>query len=181
MPFDGETYDPNLDGARLAAQLHEVYRATIDGRWRTLEQIARIVAGKKSVPLALVPTQSVSARLRDFRKPKFQRKLGGFLIVKRLSRLRGIWPLRVPRSERSTSMSQVYQTENRTSYLKEPGVVLLAHPDVQLRFSDFLAGFDPELKFIYEPTEIGTGDVIEDDLETRDLGDIETLKKASPS
>jgi hypothetical protein len=60
--FDGETYDPCHDQVRLSRQADAVFRIMSDGAWRTLEEIAEMVN---------VPTQSVSARLRDFRKPRF--------------------------------------------------------------------------------------------------------------
>lgn len=63
MPdFDGKTYNRGRDHARLGSQLQRVYECMCDGQWRTLEQIAAIVGA---------PEASVSARLRDLRKPKF--------------------------------------------------------------------------------------------------------------
>lgn len=60
--FDGETYDRPLDHARLDGQLQRVRSIVSDGEWHTLEQIAA---------MAEAPHASVSARLRDLRKPKF--------------------------------------------------------------------------------------------------------------
>lgn len=68
--FDGGTFDPELDGNRLRAQLWRVRRLMQDGEWRTLPEI-RDATGD--------PTQSVSARLRDFRKEKF----GGHTVNRR--------------------------------------------------------------------------------------------------
>lgn len=48
--FDGKTYTPS-DGPRLGRQLAQVASLMRDGQWRT--------------------TQSVSARLRDLRKPRY--------------------------------------------------------------------------------------------------------------
>lgn len=48
--FDGKTYAPS-DGPRLGRQLAQVASLMRDGQWRT--------------------TQSVSARLRDLRKPRY--------------------------------------------------------------------------------------------------------------
>lgn len=70
MSFDGETYDPELDGERLTKQLDRVRACMSDGRWRTLAEIEAVVKA---------PQSSISARLRDLRKDKF----GGFLIERR--------------------------------------------------------------------------------------------------
>lgn len=56
--FDGKTYEPS-DGPRLGAQVASLMR---DGQWRTLYEIAHATG---------CPTQSVSARLRDLRKPRY--------------------------------------------------------------------------------------------------------------
>ena len=55
----GFTYEPMLDGRRLARQARIVYAYIADGHWRTLYQIA----GNTGFPEA-----SISARLRDFRR-----------------------------------------------------------------------------------------------------------------
>lgn len=66
--FDGETFDPFLDGARLDSQLVQVARVMAGGGWWTLE---RIVAAVRDTFGAHVSEASVSARLRDFLKPRF--------------------------------------------------------------------------------------------------------------
>ncbi len=68
--FDGATYDPERDHVRLSGQLGRVFKALDDGQWRTLAEIG---------DLAKAPAQSVSARLRDLRKPRF----GGFEVARR--------------------------------------------------------------------------------------------------
>lgn len=60
--FDGATYQPELDFARLTGQMEKIYDLMKDGKWRTLKQIATITDA---------PEASVSAQLRNFRKPKF--------------------------------------------------------------------------------------------------------------
>lgn len=60
--FDGETYDEVRDHARLAKQIGKVEALMRDGKWRTLAQIANETGA---------PEASISARLRDLRKPKF--------------------------------------------------------------------------------------------------------------
>ena len=64
--FDGKTYEPS-DGPRLGVQLAQVASLMRDGQWRTLYEIAHATG---------CPTQSVSARLRDLRKPRF----GGYTV-----------------------------------------------------------------------------------------------------
>lgn len=61
LRFDGLTYMPRLDGPRLAKQYLSVFELMSDGHFRTLRQIAE---------LTRCPESSVSARLRDMRKPR---------------------------------------------------------------------------------------------------------------
>jgi hypothetical protein len=68
--FNGETFDGELDADRLLGQLDRVRAACLDGAWRTLDEIGA---------LAEAPPASVSARLRDLRKPRF----GSFLVERR--------------------------------------------------------------------------------------------------
>lgn len=70
MRFDGITYDHARDSARLGDQMTAVFDLMKDGQWRTLQQIS--IA-------ALAPESSVSARLRDLRKPRF----GGYRVARR--------------------------------------------------------------------------------------------------
>ena len=77
---DGVTYDPELDYERLNKQMQKVWRVVRTGRWYTLNDLA-LATG--------CPAPSVSARLRDLRKPKFgsqevQRKRieGGYWIYR---------------------------------------------------------------------------------------------------
>lgn len=66
--FGGETYEPDHDKVRLFAQLDRVWSVVQDGAWRTLAEIAQ-ACGEPTIPEA-----SISARLRDLRKPKFGRR-----------------------------------------------------------------------------------------------------------
>lgn len=59
---DGATYSPRKDRAPLNAQAQRVWDVLAGGRWLTLAEIAAETGD---------PEASVSARLRDFRKPKF--------------------------------------------------------------------------------------------------------------
>jgi len=70
MYFDGATYEHARDGARLGDQMMAVLSVMADGQWRTLKQLAAAVDA---------PEASVSARLRDLRKPRF----GGHRVERR--------------------------------------------------------------------------------------------------
>ena len=74
--FDGATYEPEEDQARLSGLLGRVHELMKDGAWRGLQEIAGACKGTES---------SVSARLRDLRKERFgshqverRRQPGGF-------------------------------------------------------------------------------------------------------
>lgn len=68
--FDGATFEPALDADRLTSQLRNVREWMCGGAWHTLRAIARGTG---------YPEASVSARLRDLRKPKF----GGYAVERR--------------------------------------------------------------------------------------------------
>jgi len=79
--FDGETYVRPRDHDRLFAQLAKVQSAMADHSWHTLPEL-ELVTG--------APQASISARLRDLRKPKF----GGYL-VERQYVAAGLWEYRL--------------------------------------------------------------------------------------
>lgn len=81
VPFDGATFEPAKDSVRLAGLLARVKALMSDGRWRTLAEIRAVVGGTEA---------SVSARLRDLRKPKF----GGHTVETR-RRDGGLWESRL--------------------------------------------------------------------------------------
>jgi len=62
LNFDGETFEPARDRDRLLAQLTRVRLVMRDMQWHTLDEIAKQTHD---------PPASVSARLRDLRKPRF--------------------------------------------------------------------------------------------------------------
>lgn len=67
-PFDGpeaETHAP-----RLGKQMKKVFDIMQDGKWRTIQEISAVTEA---------PENSISARLRDLRKPKH----GGYAVVRR--------------------------------------------------------------------------------------------------
>lgn len=59
--FDGLTFDTLLDLSRLNAQARRVADVMLDGQWRTLREVSTATGD---------PEASVSARLRDLRKPQ---------------------------------------------------------------------------------------------------------------
>lgn len=67
---DGKTFDPFKDMDRLNEQMRRVFQIMRDQHWRTLREISDATGD---------PEASVSARLRDFRKPQF----GGCLVNRR--------------------------------------------------------------------------------------------------
>jgi len=84
--FDGATYKPQLDRARLTGQIKRVFDLMSDGRWRTLDEIQRVVGGSQP---------AISARLRDLRKARY-----GSLQVDRkhrpsVSKMRGLYEYRL--------------------------------------------------------------------------------------
>jgi hypothetical protein len=58
--FDGKTIEPQ-DTKRLEGQYARVFKLMSDGEWRTLSEIQEACGGSEA---------GVSARLRDFRKPR---------------------------------------------------------------------------------------------------------------
>lgn len=77
----GVTFDRKRDGKRLNDQAMRVFKAMQSGEWRTLREISEETGD---------PEASVSARLRDLRRPE----LGGFT-VQREYVARGMWKYRV--------------------------------------------------------------------------------------
>jgi hypothetical protein len=69
-PRAGETFDAKRDRKRLDGQAGDVFALMRDGEWRALHQISHITGH---------PEASISARLRDLRKPQ----LGGFTVERR--------------------------------------------------------------------------------------------------
>lgn len=66
----GQTYSRAFDFDRLNAQQARVFDLMRDGKWRTLGEAAAATGDQ---------TQSISARLRDLRKPEF----GGLTVDRR--------------------------------------------------------------------------------------------------
>jgi hypothetical protein len=67
--FDGRTYDPEQDEIRLSKQINRVWKAMNDSGWHTLAKLSQATG---------IPEASVSARIRDFRKPRF----GGHAVLR---------------------------------------------------------------------------------------------------
>ncbi len=75
--FGGATFSFALDGQRLTTQFQRVFAIMMDGDWHTLSDLAEASGGSEA---------GVSARLRDFRKPRF----GGHT-VERMRGASGLW------------------------------------------------------------------------------------------
>lgn len=90
MDFDGRTFDAAVDAPRLGAQLTRVHQALLAasflGEWLTLGQIRERTKD---------PEASISARVRDLRKPRF----GGHVIERRRrgDPKAGVWEYRMGR------------------------------------------------------------------------------------
>lgn len=84
--FGGSTFNPARDGERLGRQLDRVRECMSDGQWRTLAEISAATGA---------PEASVSARLRDLRKPHN----GGYVVDEEFVE-RGLHRYRVSRGER---------------------------------------------------------------------------------
>lgn len=82
--FDGETYEPDRDHGRLAKQMITVRDMAMRWDWITLRMLAELTG---------YPESSISARLRDLRKPKF----GGYIVERRYEG-GGLWSYRVRKS-----------------------------------------------------------------------------------
>lgn len=78
---DGTTYDPTLDKIRLNTQLRRVFEVMRHGGWWSLPKIAELTGD---------PESSISARIRDLRKPKF----GGYQ-VEHMRQTSGTWIYRL--------------------------------------------------------------------------------------
>lgn len=78
--FDGATYDHERDHARLGAQLRRIVDAMGDMEWWTLGQLAARTGD---------PEASISARIRDLRKPPH------YWLIEREHVRRGQWRYRI--------------------------------------------------------------------------------------
>ncbi len=87
MTFDGYTFDKDRDGQRLSTEMARVKAYVLDGEWHTLSEISLILS---AIYECRFPESSVSARLRDLRKPLF----GGY-VVEREYVARGLHRYRV--------------------------------------------------------------------------------------
>ena len=85
-PRDGKTFESAKDEIRLNSQARAVWNLMRDGIWRSLAEISRATQE---------PEASCSARIRDFRKPRF----GGHKADRR-RRSRGVFEYRLIPRER---------------------------------------------------------------------------------
>ena len=87
MPFDGATYERTKDGKRLWTQLRAVEDAMKKKQWHTLRTLQATLFREYALQSS---EASVSARLRDLRKPKF-----GSHTVERKRLTGGLWAYRI--------------------------------------------------------------------------------------
>lgn len=97
IAFEGVTYDPDKDYKRLKGQLWRVFQLMSDGKWRTLAELAEEAGGSEA---------SVSARLRDLRKPQY-----GERQVERQRVTGGLWQYRLVQSDRELAALGLRSTE----------------------------------------------------------------------
>lgn len=71
--FTGAAYDPELDQRRLALQIERVRLHMLTVEWITLREL-KLALEKKFAP-ALFPESSLSAQLRNLRKPGYSYRL----------------------------------------------------------------------------------------------------------
>jgi hypothetical protein len=81
QPRDGATYDHQRDARRLACQHNRVLAFMRDSKWHALSEIAEATGD---------PEASISARIRDLRKPRF-----GSYVVERRYVERGLFEYRL--------------------------------------------------------------------------------------
>ena len=91
--FGGETIEA-VDIPRLNKQLASVYAVMHWGHWVTLPEL------QERIPQAT--TQSLSARIRDFRKAKF----GGYLVERRRVTDSGLYEYRLDVLQRNPKLPQ---------------------------------------------------------------------------
>ena len=108
--FDGDTYDAERDGARLHSQLERVRDLMRGGDWWTLVDLAQEAGGSEA---------SVSARLRDLRKPRF----GGYAVERKYIE-NGLWAYRLLPPERSTATGAARDPAKRAPTAEEFGAAL---------------------------------------------------------
>ena len=78
---DGLTFNLERDGRRLSMQHNRVLARLRDGEWWTLNRLSHATGD---------PEASISARIRDLRKPRF-----GSHVVERRYVSKGLWQYRL--------------------------------------------------------------------------------------
>jgi hypothetical protein len=71
--FCGAAYEPKLDRARLGLQIERVRAHMLSVEWITLREL-KLALERKFAP-ALFPESSLSAQLRNLRKPEYSYRL----------------------------------------------------------------------------------------------------------
>lgn len=128
-PFDGATYDPDADGARLQKQLERVREIMLEGRsanvWRMATEVAALVGPKAREP-------AIQARIRDLRKVKF----GGYRVaIRRRGEPRaGLWEYKLlGATEVAPEGARVLDAVGPTVPRPAAAVLLTATTELRLR------------------------------------------------
>lgn len=98
MRFDGSTYAPRRDGARLTSQLERVAHVLINADWVAFAEIKGAVdrlAGVRAGEAGGATEAALSARLRDLRKERFAN-----VEIERRCEAGGLWRYRVAPADR---------------------------------------------------------------------------------
>lgn len=83
-PRDGTTFDPEKDLVRLNGQMLDVYKVMIWGDWHTIDNVQQLIVSRYGRHYSQA---GISARIRDFRKPKF----GSHTVRRRRHHETGLW------------------------------------------------------------------------------------------
>jgi hypothetical protein len=116
--FAGPTYRPSLDRARLTLQIERIRLYMLSVEWRTLREIKDAV--EAIYASAVFPESSISAQLRNLKKPPYR-----FDLAKR-RRVGGLWeykllpPARAEVSEKKCEPARNAMRDTRVDAGGEP-------------------------------------------------------------
>lgn len=69
--FSGADYKADRDFVRLSGQIKDIYNLMWDHKWRTVEEIRRVLEFKFREAGKIFPDNSIQAQLRNLRKKEF--------------------------------------------------------------------------------------------------------------
>lgn len=108
--FNGSDYEPELDKKRLTGQILRIYELMRDGRYRTLDEIARLTGD---------PAASISAQLRNLRKERF----GSHTVLRqrRGDRTRGLFEYKLDMQEQRNLFTGVH-SDHKHKLSNDPNI-----------------------------------------------------------